>query len=102
MENYKNKSIDLGISDYATLILVGCRKDEGLKTESLLFGEDGSYSAWLVDDETVAIPDHYKLVATFNGWLKVYDDDGLTAYLKSKTIEIYRAGSFGVLVRIIK
>ena len=99
---YKKQKISLGGSDYATLIMVGCRGEEGLKTEPLYYGEDGEYSAWLVTSEDVVIPEHYKLKATFNYWLKVYDDDGLTADLSGKTIEVYRAGEFGTLIRIIK
>jgi hypothetical protein len=43
MKNYKDfKKTFIGGSDIATLILVGCRNEEGFATEPLHFGEDGN------------------------------------------------------------
>lgn len=102
-KDYEKKHI--GCSDIACLILVGCRASEGVKAEKLLFGEDGSYSAYVVEQtehEDVKIESHYTKVATFNHWLKIYDDDGKTFACRGKEINIYRAGEFGCIIQILK
>ncbi len=101
MKNYKEfEQRFIGNSDISTLILVGCNGEEGLKTEQLHFGEDGSYKAYIVNSET-EIGSHYMKVATFNHWLKIYDDEGLTYGVEAEAINIYRAGSFGCIIQII-
>lgn len=106
MKTYKDfEKTYIGGSDIASLILVGCRKDEGLKTEPLYFGEDGGYSAYIVNQtekEEIKIESHYTKVATFNHWLKIYDDDGKTFDCRGKEINIYRAGQFGCIIQIIQ
>ena len=97
-KNYEKKFI--GVSDYATLILVGCDKN-GLKTEQLHFGEDGWYSAYIVEGADVIIDSHYEKVATFNHWLKIYDDTARTFCEHAKEFNIYRAGDFGCIIQII-
>lgn len=104
MENYKECPVAyIGDSDIAALILVGYRNGskDGLVTEPLYFGMDGSYKAYIVDEET-EIGKHYKLKATFNYWLKIYDDDELVHNIKAKEIKIYRAGDMGCIIQIIK
>lgn len=102
MKNYKEfEQQFIGDSDIATLILVGCRGEEGLKTEQLHFSEDGNYRAYIVDADT-EIGNHYKKVATFNHWLKIYDDEGLTYSVMADEINIYRAGDFGCIIQVIK
>lgn len=51
MKNYKEfEQQFIGDSDIATLILVGCRSEEGIKTEQLHFGkEDKELARELVD-----------------------------------------------------
>ena len=101
MKTYKQFSKRfIGCSDYASLILVGC-SEEGLKSQVLNFGEDGQYSAYLVSDSDVKIGSHYKKVATFNHWLKIYDDTELTFEAKGDEINIYRAGDFGCIIQEI-
>lgn len=91
----------IGESDIAKLVMFGCT-DEGAKPEVLCFGEDGDYSAYIVDDMSCEIPEHYEKVAEFSSWLKIYDDNGLTLDLNAKKIEVFRSGSFGCIIKIEK
>ena len=90
----------IGISDYASLILVGCG-EEGLNLKELCFGEDNDYLAYVVDSEA-EIGAHYKKIASFTHWLKIYDDDSLTAEFKANKIIVYRAGEMGCIIQLIK
>lgn len=72
----------------------------GLKTSTLDFGEDGSYMAYVVDEDA-EIGAHYKKVADFKHWLKIYDDDELTYRINAQEINIYRAGDFGCIIQTI-
>lgn len=101
MKNYKdfNKKF-IGESDVAALIMVGCRGSSGLVTEPLYFGADNSYYAYIIDEQT-AVPEHYSKVAEFNHWFKIYDDQRLTTKIVADVIEVYQAGNFGVLIRVI-
>ena len=105
MKTYKDfEKRHVGGSDIASLILVGCVASEGLKTEPLKFGEDGSYSAYIINQsngEQVDIGSHYRKVSTFNHWLKIYDDEGKTFSCDGKEINIYRSGEFGCIIQII-
>ena len=90
MKNYKEyEKRFIGASDIAALILVGC-DENGLKTSTLDFGEDGSYMAYVVDEDA-EIGAHYKKVADFKHWLKIYDDDELTYRINAQEINIYIA-----------
>lgn len=89
----------IGSSDIAALILVGC-DENGLKTSTLDFCEDGSYMAYVVDEDA-EIGAHYKKVANFKHWLKIYDDDELTYRINAQEINIYRAGDFGCIIQTI-
>lgn len=91
----------IGSSDIAVLILVGCKDNEGVKTDLLSFGEDGGYSAYIVKDPEIEIGSHYQKVATFNGWLRIYDDEAMTFNCSGKEINLYRAGAFGCIIQII-
>ncbi len=94
----------IGSSDIASLIVVGCSNEcKGLKLFELHFAGDGSYYAYIVD-ETAEIGDHYQKVAEFHTWLKIYDDEGLTFkfHEHKSSIEVYRAGEFGVIIKITK
>jgi len=102
MKSYKDfEQAHIGGSDVAALIMVGCRGEEGLKTEALDFGEDGCYKAYIVESEDVEIGSHYKQVAIFNHWLKIYDDNRLTFYMYAREFRVYRAGAFGCIIQII-
>lgn len=101
MKNYKeNGKQFIGSSDIAALILVGCG-ESGAKTTMLHFGSDGSYSAYVVDQDT-EIPEHYKLVCEFEGWLKIYDDEEMTFRANADHIKVYRAAEMGCIIQVIK
>ena len=101
MKNYKDfEKVSIGYSDIATLILVGCR-DDGLAVDMLLFGSDGIYDAYFVNEDDVKIGEHYKKVASFKTWMKVYDDCTRTFYVHAKEINVYTAGSFGCIIHTI-
>lgn len=88
--------INLGSSDIASLTI-----RSGAITSLLKFGEDGAYSAYLVDktneDKEVIIPDYYELVFSCENWLKIYDDNGLT-FNGYGCFNIYRCGNFGCII----
>ena len=101
MKNYKDFSREyIGSSDIASLVMVGCKDNVGAVAELLRFGKDGDYSAYVCEGE-VSIGDHYELVAEFNTWLKIYDDEKLIRKFKGRAIRIYRAGQEGVIVNIL-
>lgn len=101
MKSYKDfEQKPIGDSDVAMLVLVGCRAKDGIVTEPLRFGEDGSYKAYLVNGKA-KIGGHYKKVATFHNWLKIYDDEKLTLKVEANEINIYRAGIFGCIIQIM-
>lgn len=90
----------IGSSDIASLILAGNKGCKGLTLHALHFGIDDSYSAYIVDDKAV-IGEHYHLEAEFNGWLKIYDDDGLVKDLRAETARVYRAGMQGCIIQLL-
>ena len=71
-------------------------------TFSLNFGEDGCYRAYIVEGEDVEIGSHYRKVASFNSWLRIYDDSEKTFDVAAKEINIYRSGAFGCVIQIIR
>lgn len=102
MKNYKEYATKyLGDSDIACLILVGCSEKDGLQLDTLDFEEDGSYYAYIVD-ENARIGEHYTKVAEFYHWLKIYDDFGLTFRVNAKKVIIYQAGAFGCIIQVIR
>ena len=97
MRNYKEyKKENIGSSDIAALIFVGM--DDDIKSVPVCFGSDGTYNAYIVDGDC-EIPEHYREVAKFKNWLRVYDDDGLTYHVRADHISVYRAGDFGIIIR---
>lgn len=101
MKNYKEYGkVYIGSSDIAALTIVGM-SDQGLTAKIIDFREDGIYTAYIIDDKGI-VGDHYTKVATFNTWIKIYDDEGLKKELKvdiDKKIEIYRAGMRGCIIK---
>lgn len=88
----------IGGSDIATLIMVGPpAKDGDALSKELCFGEDGDYTAYIVDDKAI-IPEYYHHVASFNHWLKIYDDDEL-CFSQNGNFSVYRAGDFGCIIQ---
>ena len=106
MKTYKDfETIYIGGSDSASLILMGIKETgQGRSLEFLNFGEDGEYYAYLIhrkENEPVEIGEHYKKVATFTNWLKIYDDYESTLDIKGRVINVYRAGEFGCIIEVI-
>lgn len=90
----------IGDSDIATLILAGYKRGEGFVITPLCFGQDGNYSAYIVEGEA-EIGSHYEKRAEFESWMKVYDDEGLVKQFKGKRIVIYRAAEMGCIIQIL-
>lgn len=89
----------IGTSDMSSLIFVGpC---DGPQAKVIGFDGDGTYSAYIVDDEAV-IGDHYELTAEFRSWLKIYDDEQKTREFHANSIQVYRAGGYGTIIRLSK
>lgn len=102
MKTYKDFTKEyIGSSDIASLILVGCDSN-GLNVKELHFGGDGSYDAYVIDDNVKEVPDHYYKVAEFDSWLKIYDDEGLVSKFNGKKIIVYRAADFGCIIQIVQ
>ena len=101
MKNYKDcKKIYLGESDSAKLMMIGMVDSTTEDVKYLKFVEDGAYDAYFADEET-EIPSHYSPVAEFFDLMHIYDDNGLTVSIAAEKIEVYRAGMFGCIVRVI-
>ena len=76
MRTYKDfQKWNIGSSDIASLLLLGCNEN-GAEPMLLAFGSDGDYSAYIIPDN-VEIGEHYKKVAEYTDWLKIYDDSSL-------------------------
>lgn len=130
-KNYKENTKYLGYSDVASLVAVGgkCSKDftkedkivfrktfhhnykefvleptftnvEYLKSKIINFGADAEYFCYIID-ESYEVPSHYKLVETFANWIKIYDDESLTFKIDAPVIALYRAGMFGIIIRVM-
>ena len=91
----------IGSSDIASLILAGYVKEKGLDLKELHFGQDDSYSAYIVEGDDVEIGSHYSKVAEFNTWLKIYDDNELTKSFYADRIVVYRAAEMGCVIQLI-
>lgn len=90
----------IGSSDIASLTLVGITAD-GLTAKFLHFGEDGSYSTYIIGEKDVEIGAHYEKVATFKHWMRIYDDSCLVARFCGSEINVYRAGEYGCIIQCI-
>ena len=103
MKHYKEFECKyIGSSDIAALIAVGIT-DTGLTATPLKFGGDGSYMAYVCDEDDVEIAEHYKKELTFKYWMVLYDDDGKTFDVElnnGKIVDVYRAGDYTALIHI--
>lgn len=72
-----------------------------MQVNMLHFGEDGRYTAHIIT-EAQEVPAKYKKVADGTHWCKIYDDEELMAEFRADKIEIYRAGGWNCLIRLIK
>lgn len=119
MKTYKDfEKIYIGSSDGAMLTV-----RSGLNLFALMFGEDGSYSAYECFGDDVAVGEHYRKVFRAERSIRIYDDLEMT-YANSgyshdefsfaevvecqcrhrekaetyKYVDIYRAGEFGCII----
>lgn len=100
MKSYKSyESSYIGDSDIAALILVGIANGD-LQPKVLNFGEDGRYSAYIVDEDA-EIGSHYQKQYEFTHWMTIYDDDTCVRTYHAKKIVVYRAGNFGCVIQLI-
>lgn len=100
MRSYKSyESSYIGDSDIAALILVGMANGD-LQPKVLNFGEDGRYSAYIVDEDA-EIGAHYEKQHEFTNWRTIYDDDTCVHTYHAEKIIVYRAGDFGCIIQLI-
>lgn len=97
MRHYDDfRQVRLGSSDIASLTLRAPRSSSILD-----FGIDASYRAYLVDEECVFIPLKYEKVFECKGWLKIYDDEGLSQIIEANRIEVFRCGDCGCIIKAL-
>lgn len=105
---HEYKKISLGCSDIASLTIRTCAvpgESPCTILKALDFGEDGSYSAYLVDDDA-EIGEHYEVVCEGHFWMTIYDDNGVAAKIDAHdrvdggTIRVYRAGMRGCIIQV--
>ena len=102
MKTYKDfEKQFIGCSDIASLILAGYVEGKGMNLKELHFGQDASYSAYIVEGNDVEIGSHYNKVAEFNSWMKIYDDEELTKSFHADRIIVYRAMEMGCVIQLI-
>lgn len=94
MGYYKDKVFRLGGSDIASLTV-----RFPVNAEILSFGSDGCYKAYVVFNDEAEMPGHYRKVLSGEHWCKIYDDDTMVLQVNGDTIDIFRAGEMGVLIR---
>ena len=103
MKTYKEfEKQYIGSSDCANLILAGYVEGKGLDLKELHFGQDGAYSAYIVEGDDVEIGSHYSKVAEFTSWMKIYDDEELIKTFHADSIIVYRAAEMGCIIQLIQ
>lgn len=105
MKHYKSfPKVWIGCSDGSFLTLTGCG-DDGVKAEIIKFGGDNDYYAYVVKGRDVYIGEHYRLVASFNSWLSIFDDHDMSFFYSGnrgdELINIYRAGEYGIIIHLV-
>lgn len=91
----------IGESDRAELVMLGPSRSGETSATKLCFKEDSLYSAYIVTGFDVDIGPHYALVAVFKTWLRIYDDFGMSFKAEADQIEVYRAGDFGCVIKLV-
>lgn len=105
--NYKDYFEEyVGVSsESSTLIYRGI----GGETGEITFGGPRAYSAYIVDQDVDAIPDHYHLIAEGDGWLTISDDLGRSwscgydyrdYHQMPEHWSIYRAANYGMIIKL--
>lgn len=110
--DYRHVRLYVGSSDIAMLTCMGMTDKEGLKPTDdhikyllVHFGGDDDYRASIITDECEvleSVAQHYELQGTFKHWMKIYDDRECRLQLRANKIEVYRAGDYGMLIRLCK
>lgn len=49
----------------------------------------------------IVIGSHYRKVASFSHWLKIYDDNELVTEYSASEINVYRAGEYGCVIQLL-
>lgn len=94
------EKVSIGSSDSARLEVIHTTEN-GISKSYLNFGEDGDYKAYVVDEKCV-IPDTYELRCTFeSGYVNIFDDSWNHVFIEGETVQIYRRGNFGCIIKII-
>ena len=91
----------IGESDSAELLMYGPSCSGETSATKLRFKEDSLYSAYIVTGFDVNIGAPYKPVAVFKSWLRIYDDFGISFKAEADQIEVYRAGGFGCVIKLV-
>ena len=102
-DHHSYNKVSIGASDIASLTVRTPNQ-----VAILNFGEDGDYSAYIVDEECL-IPEYYELTLECSEskywpgvWMRIYDDDGLSFKIKAPhSIRVYQAGAFGCIIQTI-
>lgn len=89
--------IYLGCTDVATLKLSNGKG----RTDEICTGEDGCFYADIYT-ERMEIPSGYKLHSLWSDRLDVSDDDEVTASFDAYRIEVFRRGTYGTIIRLIR
>lgn len=89
----------IGESDVSILTLVG-NTQFGATACPLHYGEDGAYTAYLVDKDA-EIPFCYKFTNSFVNWVRIFDDKELVKEIEGDHINIYRSGKFGTIIQVL-
>lgn len=101
-KTYKDyEKIYIGESERAELTLRFFNNEKKeIDHQGLHFGGDNAYSAYLVQDVDVDIPEYYQLdFESSSSWLDVIDDLGLVHCFNCiENIKIYRAGDYGCII----
>lgn len=87
----------LGCTDIAALKLSNGKG----RTDEIYTGEDGCFYAD-VYTERMEIPSGYKLHSLWSDHLEVSDDDEVTASFDAYRIEIFRRGTYGTIIRLVR
>ena len=102
MKSYKEcEKMHIGSSDKALLFMRGYDQDGIAISEPMAFGEDGSYSAYIIKESDIKIGNHYICIASFYKNIQIFDDDGLAFSADAEKINIYSAGNFGCIIQFI-
>lgn len=89
----------IGTSDIACLTY-RTMTTEDIKLGVIEFGQDASYEAYIVDQDT-EIPEHYDLIVEGLNWLHIIDDSEVTKKFRAEKIKIYRASQMGCIIQLI-